>query len=258
MNCRFRQRGARIIPAGSRKLTDMWNDVFSVCLTAICSLFILFLLTKLMGNKQISQLSMFDYIVGISIGSIAAELATELENPLLPAVAMLLYALIAFAISVLTSRFPAFRRIMTGKPLLLMDEGVLYRENMRKARFDISDFLTLCRINGFFDIADVQTAILEENGTVSFLPKAVSRPVEPSDLSIFPEQTRVLTNVVLDGVPLTRSLQALGYDEQYLLKELSALGYDRAEDVYLATMDARGTVAAYPMTHTRKRFSPFD
>lgn len=236
----------------------MWNALLTVCITAIVSLAILFLLTKLMGNKQISQLSMFDYIVGISIGSIAAEMATELEDPLLPAVAMTLYALIAFGISVLTSRFPAFRKVITGKPLLLLDEGVLYRENMRKARFDISDFLTLCRINGYFDLADIQTAILEENGTVSFLPKEDKRPMQPVDMSVFPEQKRVLHNAVLDGTPLPRTLRALGYDERYLQKELESLGYKRFADVYLATIDEKGAVSAYPMTHEQKQFSPFD
>lgn len=236
----------------------MWNEVASVCLTAVVSLIILFLLTKLMGNKQISQMSMFDYIIGISIGSIAAEMATEMENPFIPAIAMVLYAAIAFVISVLTSRFPAVRKVMMGKPLLLMDEGIVYRENMRKARFDILDFLTLCRINGYFDIAEIQTAILEENGTVSFLPKEDRRPLQPVDMSVFPEQKRVLHNIILDGTPLMHTLQALGYDERYLEKELGASGYKIVQDVYLATMDDKGNVSAYPMTHERRVFSPFD
>ena len=236
----------------------MWNELLSVLLTSVGSLVILFLLCKLMGNRQISQLSMFDYIVGISIGSIAAEMATELEAPLYPALAMVLYGVIAFAISVYTAKCLPFRKLMTGKPILLLDNGVLYRENMKKARFDLSDFLTLCRINGYFDLNDLQTAIMEENGTVSFLPKSVSRPMTPADANLFPDQARICYNLVLDGVTLINTLGALGYTEAWLDEQLRTLGCDGPESVYLATVDAKGKVSAFPMTDVKPPFAPFD
>jgi uncharacterized membrane protein YcaP (DUF421 family) len=233
-------------------------EILSIVLTSVVSLLLLFLLCKLMGNKQISQLSMFDYIVGISIGSIAAELATELENPLYPALAMVLYGLAAFAISVLTSKSVALRKFMTGKPLLLMQEGKIYRENMKKARFDLSDFLTLCRINGYFDLSAIQTAILEENGTVSFLPKSGMRPLQPQDVQVYPPEETVRGNVILDGVILPRTLSALGYDENWLMKELSQRGVHGPKDVYLATLTKAGELQLYPMVLGNKEFSPFD
>lgn len=238
--------------------SGMWNEILSVLITAVTSVVVLFALTKLMGNKQISQMSMFDYIVGITIGSIAAELATELETPLLPVIAMTVYALLAFLISVLTSRFPSLRKLMTGRPLLLLDGGVIYRANMRKARFDVNDFLTLCRVNGYFDVSDIQTAILEENGTVSFLPKEGARPVEPRDIGAYPEQSGVCANVILDGVPLLETLAAYGHDEAWLRREMLLLGFEAYQDVYLATVDVNGKLAAYPMTNEKRAFSPFD
>ena len=82
-------------------------DTLQIVLTALFSLVILFLLTKLMGNKQVSQMNMFDYIVGITIGSIAAEMATELEEPLQPAIAMVVYALVAVGITLWDDRMEA-------------------------------------------------------------------------------------------------------------------------------------------------------
>ena len=83
----------------------------------------LFLLTKLMGNKQVSQLSMFDYIIGISIGSIAAEFATELENPEHSLTAMLVYGGSAYLVSIVTGKSTRLRKLIIGRPLILFDKG---------------------------------------------------------------------------------------------------------------------------------------
>ncbi|MGN0578192.1 MAG: DUF421 domain-containing protein, partial [Ruminiclostridium sp.] len=123
-------------------------DLLMVVGTSVASVVTLFILTKLMGNKQISQMSMFDYIIGISIGSIAAEFATELENPERTLLAMIIYAVIALAVSVFTGKSPRLRKIVNGKPLILFDKGKLYRKNFKKARLDLSDFLTHCRNQG--------------------------------------------------------------------------------------------------------------
>ena len=111
-------------------------------LSSLLSIAVLFLLAKLMGTKQVSQMTMFDYVVGITIGSIAAELATELEEPLRPLTALIVYGVTAFVISILTNKFLKVRSMVTGKPLVLLENGVIYRENLKKARLDLNEFLT--------------------------------------------------------------------------------------------------------------------
>ena len=142
-------------------------------LTALGSLAALFLLTKLSGNKQVSQMNLFDYVMGITIGSIAAEMASELESPLRPLWAMVVYGLAAWGIALLTNKSIRVRRFIIGKPLILMDSGVIYRKNLRRARMDLNEFLMYCRVSGYFDLNQIQTAILEHNGTVTFLPTAM-------------------------------------------------------------------------------------
>ena len=221
-------------------------DILQVVLTAIFSLVILFLLTKLMGNKQVSQMNMFDYIVGISIGSIAAEMATELESPLRPAVAMVVYALVAVAISLLGDHSLKVRQFMTGKPLILMDSGVIYRENLKRAKMDLNEFLMFCRIGGFFDLGQIQTAILEHNGSVTFLPSAMQRPATPADFSIQPSQELLQTPLILDGEVLYENLKKSGREQIWLQRQLQDKGYHGAKEVLLALWDG-SQLSLYPM-----------
>ena len=167
---------------------DVLKSIGLVSLTTLLSLVVLFLLTKLMGAKQVSQMTMFDYVEGITIGSVAAELATNLDAPLNSLTALVLYGLAAVGISLWTSHSLTARRVLTGKPLVLLEDGVLYRDNLKKAKLDINEFLTFCRIAGWFDLNQLQTAILEHNGVVSFLPKETDRPATPSDLGQTPKK----------------------------------------------------------------------
>ena len=103
-------------------------DLLHVAVTSLVSLAAMFLLTKLMGNKQVSQMNLFDYVIGITIGSIAAEMATELDTPENSLLAMAVYAVAAVCISLLTNKSLRVRQLMTGKPLILMDSGVICEE----------------------------------------------------------------------------------------------------------------------------------
>ena len=212
-------------------------DILKVVLTSVASVVTLFLLTKLMGNKQLSQLSMFDYIIGISIGSIAAEFATEIENPERTLIAMIIYAVIAFCVSIVTGKSPRARKIVNGKPLILFDKGKLYRENFKKARIDLSDFLTHCRNLGYFDLSQVQTAVFEYNGSISVLPVEQNRPLQPTDVNIQPVQQELLVNVILDGHINEPNLKHTGNDKTWLDKELHNQGYHNAKEIFLGAVN---------------------
>lgn len=226
-------------------------DLLRVIVTSLVSLAALFLLTKLMGNKQVSQMNLFDYIVGITIGSIAAEMATELDTPENSLVAMVVYAVVAVGISLLTNKSLAARRMMTGKPLVLMDGGTIYRENLKKAKMDLSEFLMYCRIGGFFDLSQIQTALLEHNGTVTFLPVEMQRPATPADFSMQPTQTMLQTPVILDGEVLPGNLQRVGKDVTWLMRQLEKQGYQEPEAVFLALADGN-LLTVYPV-ESKKR-----
>ncbi len=215
--------------------------------TSLLSLVILFILTKLMGNKQISQLTMFDYITGITIGSIAAELATELENPVRPVEAMVIYGLAAVAISFCSSKSNRLRGFFGGKPIILLQNGVLDRKKMKKARLDINEFLTMARLAGYFDLSQIQTAVFEQNGNVSFLPKAQYRPANPGDMKLPVQPEELLWNVIVDGNVMESELKAAGKDIQWLREQLKSQKLGGTEKVFLATVDRSGKLTCFPM-----------
>ena len=131
--------------------------ILNVILLSLGSLIALFILTKLMGYRQMSEMSMFDYINGITIGSIAAEMATSLEkNWWLPLTAMIVYALAAIVLSYISVKSMAARRVISGKPLILMDHDTIYEKNLLKGKIDLSEMLLQCRVNGYFNLSDLQ------------------------------------------------------------------------------------------------------
>lgn len=238
---------------------DVFMDIGKVIVFSLTSAIVLFILCKIMGNKQISQLNMFDYIVGITIGSIASEMATELEQtPTHFIIAMVIYALLAFCISVISARSMGFRKFVVGVPIILMNDGKFFRTNMKRARIEINDFLTLCRVSGFFDINQIQVAIMEYNGAISFLPKAQYRPVSPDDMGIEPEEDFPLTNVIMDGYIMTENLHATGNNEEWIKNELKKQGYKSHKEVFLATCDRNNNLSVYPMVKQKKSMFLFE
>lgn len=221
-------------------------EVFYIIALSIGSILAIFILTKLLGYRQMSQMSMFDYINGITIGSIAAEMATSLENNFTqPLTAMIVYALSALLLSWLGTKSIKARRLIEGTPLVLMNNGELYRENLKKAKIDVTEFLVQCRGQGYFDVSKLETAILEGNGKISFLPKVSDRPATPSDLGLSPEQDYMVANVILDGKIMEKNLRHTGNNEKWLLSQIKGQGADRVEDVLLATCDLNNQVTVF-------------
>lgn len=211
--------------------------VLILCLTTVGSFAVLFLSAKLIGHKQIAQLDFFDYITGITIGSIAAEMATELEEPWKPMIAMVLYGGITLALSLISSRFPRSRKYLNGTPTILMDHGKLYYENLKKARLDLSEFLVLCRQQGYFDLTTIQTAIFEYNGKLTILPVTTQRPVTPQDMALTPDQELMFTELIMDGRILEDNLKRMGLDRTWLEKQLKQRHISNAKEVFLAVCD---------------------
>ncbi len=229
-----------------------WPQIWQTALAALVSIVVLFLLTKLMGVRQVSQMTMFDYVEGITIGSVAAELATELEEPLRPLTALIVYGAAAVAISLLTNKLLRARAVVTGKPLVLLENGVIYRENLKRARLDLNEFLTYCRIGGWFDLNQLQSAVLEHNGVVSFLPKEANRPATPTDLNLDPRQSRRQTPFIMDGRLLEENIRSAGKEIPWVRRSLVRQGYRDEKDVLLALWDGGERLTVFPIRTDKK------
>lgn len=216
-----------------------------LCLTTLGSFGILFLAAKFVGHKQIAQLDFFDYVTGITIGSIAAEMATELEQPWKPLVAMIIYGGITLLLSILTNKFPRCRKYLNGTPTILMDHGKLYRENLKKAKLDLSEFMVMCRQQGYFDLTSIETAIFEYNGKLTILPVSGHRPATPKDLNLAPAQELLFTELIMDGRILEDNLKRMGLDRTWLDKQLKQRHVRSPREVFLALCDRNLTFVLY-------------
>lgn len=220
-------------------------EILKVVLTSVLSAAALFVIAKIMGHKQMSQLDFFDYITGITIGSIAAELATELEEPLKPLIAMVVYGVITVILTVITSKLPKMRKFINGTPTIIMNNGKIYRNNLKKAKIDLSEFMVMCRQEGYFNLADIQTAIFEYNGRLTVLPVSTKRPINPEDMNLSPQPEYISTEVIMDGRILDDNLKRMGLDTKWLQKQIKDQGFKSAKEVFLGICDQNKQLSLY-------------
>lgn len=220
-------------------------EILKVVLTSVLSAAALFIIAKIMGHKQMSQLDFFDYITGITIGSIAAELATELEEPLKPLIAMVVYGVITVILTTITSKLPKMRKFINGTPTIIMNNGKIYRKNLKKAKIDLSEFMVMCRQEGYFNLADIQTAVFEYNGRLTVLPVSTKRPINPEDMNLTPQPEYVSTEVIMDGRILDDNLKRMGLDTKWLQKQIKDQGFKSAKEVFLGICDQNKQLSLY-------------
>lgn len=222
-----------------------YNELFNVVIRGLLSLITLFLVTKLIGKKQVSQLSLFDYVIGISIGNFAAEMTINLESEeLYGIIAVLLFGGIAYLVSVGTMKSIKLRRFFMGSPTILIEHGKILQDNFYKVKYDINDMLEQCRVNGYFDISEIDYAIVEANGELSILAKSEYLPVNRNDMKLKVSKSGLCANVIIDGKVMYNNLKKINKDEKWLNKELKLKGKD-ISDIILATVDINDKVVFY-------------
>ena len=221
-------------------------EVLDVIVRSLLSLITLFLVTKMLGKKQVSQLSLFDYVIGISIGNFAAEMSVNLEtNYINSTVAVIIFGLVAYLVSIITMKSIHLRRYFMGVPTILIEHGKLVIEGLRKVKFDINDLLEECRSNGYFDISEIEYAIMETSGSVSILPKGEYKPVVMKDLNLKASKQGLCANVIIDGKIMKNNLKNINKDEKWLEKELKVKGYQDLSNILLATVDINEKLLVY-------------
>ena len=234
------------------------QDILKITILSVGSALELLILTKIMGNKEISQLSMFDYVIGITIGSTAAEMATALDDNFLePLVAMVIYAIVSVLFSFFSYKSIKFRRFLYGNALILLDNGELYKKNFKTAKLDLNEFLVQCRSNGYFNMNDIQTAILESNGKISFLPKSSHKTVTIKDLNLTPQIETAQINVIIDGHIISENLKHTGNDLMWLTNELGKQNISNPLEVFLATCDCHNNLSVYKQNNLSNSFDFF-
>ena len=220
--------------------------ILEVSYRALISIFSLFLVTKMLGKKQVSELSLFDYVIGISIGNFAAEMTYNTDsNELVGVIAVIMFGLVAYLVSMFTMRSLTLRRFFIGEPTIIIQEGKILRKNMKKVRIDVNDLLEECRIKGYFDVSQIQYGIMEVNGEMSFLPKSKYKNVQLGDLNIKGEEESLSVNVIIDRKILLGNLEIINKNKEWLIHELKVRGYSDIKKILLCTVSKDEKIIVY-------------
>ncbi len=222
------------------------DDVIMMIIKGSIAVIYLFLVIKTLGKKQISELNIFDYIIGLSLGNIAAEMTVNKDISILGGlVAMSVYGLFSLLVSFITAKSILARRFFTGFPVTLISNGKLSKEQLKKCKIDINDLLQDARESGYFDISQINYAIMEPSGKISFLPKAKYSPVTPSDMKLKVSETGLVSNLVIDGNIMKDNLNLIGHDEKWLLTRLEKEGYKDINNLLLVICDNKEKLTVY-------------
>ncbi len=216
------------------------QPIYWVLINSAVAFLYLFVISKLLGKKQIAQLEFIDYTVGISLGSIAAEMATNTEVPFYYfLIAMTIFFLFAALVAGVGRKTTFLKRLLKGKPATLIYDGKINYKELKKNKIDVNDLLSMLREKGYFDIADVAYAVFEPSGELSVLPVGAQKPLVMEDLDkdkIKPAQLEDI--VVVDGVLSRSGLNNAGKDDRWLFERLGVTDVKDLKDILLCVYDA--------------------
>ncbi|WP_127532689.1 DUF421 domain-containing protein [Paenibacillus kobensis] len=213
-----------------------------VALRTLSAVSILFLMTKLLGKRQISQLSLFEYITGLSIGNIAAYISLDTDSKwYLGLLALSVWVLVSVGMEFATMKSRRIRNFVDGKGRVLIDKGTLIEKNLFKERVTLDEFMEKMRSKSIYQVADVEFAVMESNGDITFMLKKDLQPLTAQSLGWAMKPERQPESIVMDGIVIEEALRKSGYNQAWLNQQLSVKGV-KLEEVFLAQVDDAGNV----------------
>jgi len=219
-----------------------FNEILEVLTHSLAVFFLLILLTRLIGKKFLAQMTFFDFVTGIIIGTIGgAYVTTEVEG-----IYVLLSPVILTILVIITGFFtlksiPA-RKLIEGEPLVMVQNGKIYEKNMRKIRYNMDDLMMQLREKGIFDLGEVEFAILETHGQLSILKKSQYLPVTPRDLNISTRYKGASSEIIRDGRIVEQNLKQNNLNHEWLYNELASRNIKNIREVFLASLSTDGNL----------------
>jgi uncharacterized membrane protein YcaP (DUF421 family) len=214
-----------------------WIDII---IRSFIFLALLFFMTKILGKKQISELSFFEYVSGITIGSIAGEAITGLEKNMFQGMAaIIIFSLATLLVDILALKSKSFRDFIEGRGTVFIKDGKVLEENLKKEKYSIDELSALLRQKDIYRVADVEFAVLEPRGTLSALLKKENRPLTPKDLQIKVPNEKEPQTVIMDGSILDEALRSSGKSRGWLETELEKLELT-LDNVFIGQVDSYG------------------
>lgn len=233
-------------------------DYVLILIRSILAFITLLILTRIMGSKQLSQLTFFDYVVGITIGSIAATMSVDnnvqVSNGI---ISLAIWGLFPIALSLIGLKNRKFLQYTDGRPYIVIKDGEVLEDTMKKSKIAIDELMMLLREKGVFKVNDVEIAILETNGQLSVMKKTDLDPVTPQQLGLQIKLEKPPSLVIADGEILQNNLSNLGITKKWLMHELKKQGVQSLDEVFLGQVDSDKNlfVDVYKDTNGQKKKS---
>lgn len=216
---------------------ELFRDTWQTSLVFLS----LLVFTRVLGKTQVGQLTFYEYVNGITIGSIAANIASsDADKVWSHFYDLMLFVLLTYIISLVTLKSRPLRKIIEGSPTVVIDGGNLIMENMRGMRYDLDELLAQLREKGVTDISQVQYAIVETSGEMSIIKKADYEPLTKNDLNIHLPDPKMPAELIMDGEIITDNLKSKGLSEAWLTQQISAQGIKDITEVSYAVLDSKG------------------
>ncbi|WP_445488027.1 DUF421 domain-containing protein [Niallia sp. 03133] len=211
-----------------------------VVLRSFLFVLILFITTKLLGKKHISQLSLFEYIAGITLGDIAGEVILSEDSKISHGIlGIAVFGIVSYLADIISLKSKTLRNVIEGTGAVLVEDGKLLEENLKKEKYTIDDFCTLLRQKNVFSLSEVEYAVLEPKGMLSVMLKQENRPLTPKAMNMKMPKDKVPQTIIMDGNVLYDPLKKAGKTMDWLQVELSKLNVT-LENVFLGQVNSYG------------------
>lgn len=195
---------------------------------------------RVMGKRQIGELQPSELVVAIMISDLASVPMQAIDIPIFSGIIPVLTLIVAeVTMSFLSAKSKRIRKIVTGEPSIVIYDGHVNEQELKKLRFNINDLLEELRLNNYHDISDINVAIIETSGKLSVIPKTSARAVTVEDMKLKNPPKDGLNRVLISNGRIDKSeLKACGKTEKWLTEQLMKNGVSGAEEVFLATVNA--------------------
>ena len=229
----------------------MGYKIIMTAIRSVCAYFVLLFLARLIGRKLISRITFFDFIVGVTLGSLAVRIALGSEDSMILGVlSAIIITILVIVTDYLSIGSLRFTKLIDGEPIVLISNGRILDYNLKKVRITINKLMMQLREKDIFNIADVEFAVIESDGQLTVIPKPNKEPVTTGDLNIKTNYKGLTTDVIIDGKIMADNLISIKHDEQWLMKQLRTYNVKAVEEVFYGGIDTSGNL--YISTRVKK------
>ena len=214
------------------------TSIIDIFLQTLIAFFAILFITRILGRQQVAQLTVYEYINGITFGSIAATVATDLgQSTVGHILGLFLFGSLTLLIGYISKKHRSFSKVIQGEPVLVIQDGHIFEKNLSRFHYTIDDLTHLLRKKDVFNITDVKYAILETTGEVSILKIAQKENIKVEDVNLQTTQEELITDIIVTGIIIYDNLKKRDVSMKWLTSQLKMMGVRDIKDIYYATLD---------------------